>query len=209
MRPPAVTVSSGLACRALPNLAWHALWPANALSDPNSDTSRNQMAHSTPGNLRHCASPSKFSGLAFRLAIFCTTVHLCSMYKSTMLLLPLLVSGYACDSTKSFEQVTITGLKQCDGGIYQQPLMIRLSGKDSEGRYTISNGDDTITMRKDKKTTYRVRVGVCQNPIDESPTYQCTEPTEWYSDQKFTYDSKSPKMLAVPAPPLGQTCLKL
>ena len=132
------------------------------------------------------------------------------MYKRILpLLVPLLASGSACDSKKSFEQVKISGLKICEGGIYQQPLMMLLTGVDSKAQITITNGDDTITMRKDKKASYRVRVGVCQNPLDESHRYTCTEPNEWYFDQRFTYDSKAPTVLEIPEPATGLTCVKL
>ena len=63
-------------------------------------------------------------------------------------------------------------------------------------------------MRKDKETTYRVRLGVCLNQVT-SQAFRCTEPTTWYFDQKFTYNAKAPQKLAVPPPPIVQKCLEL
>ena len=129
--------------------------------------------------------------------------------RSFVLLLLVLIGASACNTSTTFEQVEVVGLKRCSQGTYLTPLMLRIEsdGSDLHGKYTILNGERTVDLPNTKKTTWRVLVGVCVNQRTDTPSYRCQEPTEWYFDQKFTYDPEAPQKLAVAPPDGGQTCV--
>ena len=129
----------------------------------------------------------------------------------TLLLFTIALGAVACSTTTSYDQVEVVGLKDCRGQWYVNPIRVRITtGADDGAYYTLMGGAraETVAFNRDKKTTSRVRVGVCGNRFGEASNYTCTEPKKWYFDQEFTYDPKSPQKLAVPQPDGGQPCTK-